>query len=119
MKKIIVVIILSIISFTYCRPPQNQTFYWGEYSSTLYDLKKNPSEKTLEAHKKQILLIFEESNKKKLRIPPGVYAEYGYILLKEGMEKDGMEYLDKEVALYPESLVFIKQIKAEYERGKK
>lgn len=118
MKTLIVLSIFLIGLFSACQPAM-QTFYWGDYSSTLYDYKKNPDEKTLEAHKAQILLIFDESLKSNMRVPPGANAEYGYILLKEGKEKEGMEYLDKEMLLYPESLVFIKRIKMEYDRRKK
>lgn len=99
--------------------PSAETFYWGEYSSTLYDLKKNPDDKTLAAHKKELLLIVEQSGKKHKKVPPGVYAEYGYILLRSGGEAEGMEYLDKETTLYPESVVFIQRIKSEYSRRKK
>ena len=97
----------------------DKTFYWGDYSSTLYDLKKSPDEKTLEAHKKELLLIMKESDKKHKHVPPGVNAEYGYILLKGGNEPEGMEFLDKETTLYPESVVFIQRIKSEYLRRKK
>ena len=96
-----------------------KTFYWGEYSSTLYDLKKEPDEKTLGAHKKGLLLIIEESGKRHKQIPPGVNAEYGYLLLQSGNEAEGMEFLDKESTLYPESVVFIDRIKSEYSRRKK
>ena len=95
------------------------TFYWGNYSETLYDLKKSPDEKTLKAHSDQLLLIITEAPNKNRRVPPGVYAEYGYILLKQGKEAEGMGYLDKEMDLYPESDVFIKRIKSEYARGKR
>lgn len=101
-----------------CASP-SKTFYWGNYSSTLYDFKKGPDEKTLTEHRKQLLLIIETSEKKKSKVPPGVYAEYGYFFLKEGKEADGMSYLDKEIETYPESGVFIKRIKDEYARGKK
>jgi len=99
--------------------PSEKTFYWGEYSSTLYDLKKNPDDKTLEAHKKELLLIVEQSGKKHKKVPPGVYAEYGYILLRSGSETEGMEFLDKETSLYPESVVFVQRLKSEYSRRKK
>ncbi len=109
------VILLALVLIGGCTP-SGKTFYWGTYSSTLYELKKSPDEKTLEAHKKSLILIMEESNKKKMRIPPGVYAEYGYILLRSGSEVEGLAYLDKEIELYPESIVFIKRIKSEYAR---
>ncbi len=118
MKTPTIIIFLTLISLAGCAPPE-QTFYWGEYSSTLYDLKKNPDEKTLEAHKKGLLLIMEESGKKHKKVPPGVNAEYGYILIRGGKEAEGMEFLDKEAALYPESVVFIQRLKSEYARRNK
>jgi hypothetical protein len=45
------------------------------------------------------------------KVPPGVNAEYGYLLLKEDNEVEGMEFLDKEMGLYPESVIFIQRIK--------
>lgn len=118
MKTVLVIAILSTAGLTGCITSE-KTFYWGEYSSTLYDLKKNPDEKTLAEHKKQLLLIIEESDKRRRNVPPGVFAEYGYMLLKEGKEQTGMEYLQKEITVYPESAVFIQRIKSEYSRGKK
>lgn len=102
-----------------CGTSSNGSFYWGNYSSTLYDYKKNPDDKTLEAHKKELLSVIEISAKKNKVVPPGVNAEYGYILLKNGQENEGFEYLAKEIELYPESSVFITRIKDEYNKGKK
>jgi len=118
MKTPYIVMLLALVVFAGCASSE-KTFYWGQYSSTLYDLKKNPDEKTLEAHKKGLVLIMDESGKKNKKVPPGVNAEYGYMLLKDGKEAEGMEYLDKETALYPESVVFIQRIKSEYSRRKK
>jgi hypothetical protein len=94
-------------------------FYWGDYSETLYDYKKSPDEKTLDAHMKSLQDIFDQSAKLNKRVPPGAYAEYGYLLIKEGKDQDGITYLDKEQTLYPESAVFIQRIKDEMQRGKK
>ena len=114
MKSLISYSVFVLFLFSACQPAIH-TFYWGNYSSTLYEYKKNPDDKTLEAHKAQILIIFDESKENNLQVPPGVNAEYGYILLKEGKEKEGMEYLDREMLLYPESVVFLKRIKLEYD----
>jgi hypothetical protein len=102
-----------------CGTTSKDTFYWGDYSTTLYDYKKNPSEETLEAHKKELISLMETSAKNNKVVPPGLSAEYGYILLKEGLENEGIEYLEKEIALYPESTTFITRIKDEYTKGKK
>ncbi len=113
-----IIICLFFLSLLPSCAPQ-PLFYWGDYSETLYDYKKNPDEKTLDAHKKSLQDIVDQSSKMDKRVPPGVYAEYGYILLKEGKDQDGLVYLDKEQALYPESTVFIQRIKDEMQRGKK
>lgn len=118
MKTQTIITLLTLVLLAGCAPSA-QTFYWGDYSSTLYDLKKNPDDKTLAAHKKELLLIVDESGKKHKNVPPGVYAEYGYILLRGGSEAEGMEYLDKEATLYPESVVFIQRLKSEYARRPK
>jgi len=110
------VIVLALI-IVGCGTTSKDTFYWGDYSTTLYDYKKNPDEVTLETHKKELISILENSANKK--VPPGLNAEYGYILLKEGLETEGLEYLDKEMELYPESTTFITRIKEQYKGGNK
>ena len=112
--RLIFIFLVSFLVLYGCGTTSKDTFYWGNYSLTLYDYKKNPDEKTLEAHKKEILSVIEYADKWERKVPPGVYAEYGYLLLKEGNETEGMEYLDKEVTLYPESSVFIERIKNNY-----
>jgi hypothetical protein len=118
MKKIIVIASFAILGFAGCQPPPG-LFYWGDYSRTLYDYKKNPSDTTLAVHKTALLNIMKEAPEKNKLVPPGVCAEYGYILLKEGNEQEGMEYLAKEEQAFPESKVFIQRIKEECARGKK
>lgn len=114
MKCIILLSFLLSMLIVSCGTTSKDTFYWGNYSSTLYDYKKNPDDKTLEAHKKELLSVIEKSVQYKKIVPPGVYAEYGYLLLKEGSENEGFEYLAKEIELYPESTVFINRIKDNY-----
>lgn len=100
-----------------CVPPQT-TFFWGEYSSTLYNYKKTPDDKTREEHKKALLVIITESPNKRLPVPPGVQAEYGYMLILEGKDKEGLEFFEKEILLYPESRIFIERLKQALNRGK-
>jgi hypothetical protein len=118
MNKTLLLLGIAFFGLLGCQPP-SAPFFWGEYSHTLYDYKKNPSDTTLSVHKTALLDIMKKAPEKKKLIPPGVYAEYGYILLKEGREAEGMEYLAKEEQAFPESVVFIKRIKDEYSRGKK
>jgi len=117
MKNIILILFITLLISYGCSPTLKDTFYWGDYSSTLYNYKKNPDQTTLEVHKKEILAIIEYASKSNRKVPPGVYVEYGFLLLKEGKETEGMEYLVKETNLYPESVVFIERIKKMYSGG--
>ncbi|MEX2117267.1 MAG: DUF4810 domain-containing protein [Bacteroidota bacterium] len=110
MKAIVLSTMVSILLFAGCVPPQTP-FFWGEYSSTLYNYKKAPDDKTFAEHKRSLIVIITESPKKRLPVPPGVYAEYGYMLIVEGNEKEGLENMDKELALYPESRIFVETLK--------
>ncbi len=117
MKKLLMTS-LAVVLLVGCAPTNNM-YYWGNYSVSLYDFKKDEDEKTLQAHRDQLLIIMKESASQNKRVPPGVNAEYGYYLLKEGKEAEGLEYFDKEMALYPECHVLLEKLKSEYARGKK
>jgi hypothetical protein len=119
MNKIFIFIGVVFIGFTGCQPAATTLFYWGNYSSTLYDYKKNPSDTTLSVHKTTLLDIMTKAPEKGKKIPPGIYAEYGYILLKEGKETEGLDCLTKEEQTFPESKAFVQRLKDEYLRGKK
>ncbi|OAV72895.1 hypothetical protein Barb7_03035 [Bacteroidales bacterium Barb7] len=40
-------------------------------------------------------------------VAPGIYAEYGYLLLQNGKKAEGLTMLKKERELYPESAIFM------------
>ena len=42
--------------------------------------------------------------------PPGLCAEYGYLLAKQGDTERGVKLLEKETELYPESAVFVRRL---------
>jgi hypothetical protein len=118
MKAFLLFALIGFIFLAGCASDKN-IYYWGDYSETLYAFKKNPDEKTTAEHKKMLLKIIDDSPKKNKQVPPGVFAEYGYMLIQEGKGEEGMLYLEKEATVYPESFVFIQRLKDELARGKK
>ena len=72
-----VIATIIILQFIGCAPETQ--FYWGNYSQTLYAYKKSPSDKTLAEHKKSLSEIISVSKSKRKAVPPGVYAELGFI----------------------------------------
>ena len=55
-------------------------------------------------------LIIKKQNGTRGMIPPGLYADYGYVLIQSNKIEEGKLMLQKEVELYPESKVFIDRI---------
>lgn len=108
MKKSIVVI-ATLIFLTSCA--SKGMYYWGKYDQATYQHNKKQTEKT----KSDLLLVYEDIINKKSKgsrneVPPGVYADYGFLLIKEGQIKKGKEMLENELAIYPESKKIVEYI---------
>ena len=83
-----------------------QTLYdWGGYDDRLYAFHKNPQERDAWVEGlKTIILASEERGR---RVPPGIYAEYGFVLQEEGRAQEAIAYYEKEKNLWPESAFFM------------
>jgi len=88
----------------------NQMYYWGDYSKSLYACSKQPSEETLQKHKVILEDIVKESTARNLRVPPGVYAELGYIYFRQNNNAEAIKYFDLEEKTYPESKTFMQRL---------
>lgn len=86
---------------------QQKMYYWGNYSKTLYDFRKKPGEETLLNHKLELEKIVKVSTEKSLKIPPGVYAELGYLYFRENNGQEAIKFFQLEKQVYPESHVFM------------
>ena len=93
--------ILLSIFFSGCAP--QGMYYYGNYSRTLYNCEKNQTEEALIKHKAELVKIISESEVKKIPVPPGIYAELGYINLKEHKSQEAINFFQAEAQLYPES----------------
>ena len=107
-------VFLFINSFSYhfcllvCGAPK--MYYWGDYSNSLYSCRKNATEANLLKHKQVLENIVEESNKRNLRVPPGVYSELGYIYFRQNKNEEAIKYFALEERIYPESTVFMQRL---------
>ncbi|MGI9279636.1 MAG: DUF4810 domain-containing protein [Endozoicomonas sp.] len=73
-------------------------YHWGEYEESLYEYYKNPAE--LAALTEAMQKAIQDGNGK---VPPGLYAEYGNLLLQQGKTEEAISYFKKERDLWPES----------------
>ena len=102
-------ILLVGILFAGCATISEANLYWGDYSQTLYELKKNPSEATKKAHIAELEDIIQTSTDRGLRVPPGIYAELAVYSLEQGDKNKAQSLFTLEQQTYPESGVLIKQ----------
>lgn len=113
MKKLFLLTPLVCFLFAACVTKRPIDYAWGDYSKSLYKLKKGPTDERLQSHKEVLVRIITDSKENSWRVPPGIYAEYGYILLSEGKTSEGLANIELEAATYPESRVFMERIKAQ------
>jgi hypothetical protein len=85
-------------------------YYWGDYSNTLYHLKKTPSDESVLKHQQALEKIIEESKTRNLVVPPGVYAELGYIYLRQNKNQIAIQHFKMEKEIYPESALLMQRL---------
>ncbi len=79
-------------------------YVWDGYDDRLYSYYKTPaeSERLLEG----IYEVIREGEAEN-RVPPGIYAEYGYLLYERGKFTDASVWFAKERDKWPESRFFM------------
>ena len=88
----------------------------ADYEDITYQYNKKHTEelkvKVLEEYQNMI----QKQNGIRATVPPGMYAEYGYMLYKTGKKEEGIRFLKEEIKLYPESEVYISRIIKQLEK---
>ena len=80
---------------------------WARYDMSLYGALKSPGEETLESHATLLREIIVSAEKKKLRPPPGICAEFAFYTARMGKTEIARKALAREVHYYPESSKFV------------
>lgn len=91
-------------------------YHWGSYNETLYAHYHAPQDR--EAWIAGLKTTILEAEERGARMPPGLYAEYGYALFEEGDTAQAIAYFRKEQALWPESRFLMeKMVRNAEQRG--
>jgi hypothetical protein len=108
----------ALVSFLICTgcASKKPLYHWGSYEDDLYAMYKKP-EKSKE-YQETLRLIMETCDKSGQRVPPGIRAEYGYCLYKEGKLDEAVVYFKKERDAWPESVYLMNTLIASVERLK-
>jgi hypothetical protein len=78
---------------------------WGTYDPSLYTYYKDPAKASeLMA---ALQSIINGANTGRGAVPPGVYAEYGYLQLQQGKAQEAVASFQAEEQRWPESKAFM------------
>ena len=98
---------LTVLLLAGCTSPY--LYEWGNYDHWLYENYKNPkNDEVLYADLTALITRYERrKNPNTKPMAPGLYAEYGFLLMRRGENTRAIEYYKKEKALWPESSAFM------------
>ena len=103
-----------------CATAPTPLYNYSDYSNCYYQSAKTPSEGTLLNLQKTMEQAIAEKNKSRSgRVPPGMYANLGYLYLKGGQTQKAIELFTMEKTTYPEATHFMDRViqKAEATEG--
>lgn len=85
-------------------------YNWDRYENVSYSYLKTKNDKTTKALLEDYKKMMAKPNGSRKVVPPGVNADYGFMLIQLGKTEEGRTFLEKEIKLYPESKIFIDRI---------
>ncbi|WP_448581143.1 DUF4810 domain-containing protein [Thermaurantiacus sp.] len=89
-----------------CATPES-LYHWGNYNRiALLEARGSLSDREYAEALLAIISAAEAKNK----VPPGLYAEYGFALLALGNRASAADWFGKERAKWPESAVFMDRL---------
>jgi hypothetical protein len=108
--------ILAFLVFCTGCATRKPLYQWADYEDDLYGMYKKP-EKAKE-YQETLRIIIERCDEKGQKVPPGIRAEYGYCLYREGKLDDAIALFKKERELWPESYVLMNTLIGNVEKLK-
>src|SRR5512139_2430901 len=98
---------LAALACAACGGPKT-LYHWNGYDETLYRHYRNPQDR--EAYVASLWTTIQTAQERGLRVPPGVYAEYGYALFEEGRTEESIPWFELEARDWPESRVLMQKM---------
>jgi hypothetical protein len=104
LRRVSVVAVVMLVAAG-CAPKTRYT--WNDYDNKLYRHYKEPAKYDEFVDKlKEVIAEGEESGK----VPPGIYAEYGFALFEKGDFPQAAKYFKLESGKWPESRVLMSKM---------
>jgi len=105
MKTVFIVVFITIF-LAGCQTTKPM-YEYENYSESFYSMKKEGGTESEAQWKTSLESIIKKSKVKAVRVPPGVYANLGYIHLKENDKENAIIFFEQEKQIYPEATKFM------------
>ena len=102
MKNLLIVSALALMMGS-CATAPRTLYAWHDYADKTYEYSKRPTDELKNQVLEEYKLMVEKQNGSRGVVPPGMLAEYGYMLYRLGKTEEGLKYMQQEINLYPES----------------
>ena len=96
----IVFVLMAAWSVAGCASP---LYSWGQYEDSLHTRMTDASAEGKQRAFGMLEKTIREAEQAGQRVPPGVYADYGYLLYRGNQPEEAVRYFRREAELYPES----------------
>ncbi|MBF0163908.1 MAG: DUF4810 domain-containing protein [Magnetococcales bacterium] len=104
---------LAVVTLlTGCVPKSELLYDWGAVSETQLKWIREPGSPNLTAHENALQAVIDQAKQHNKRVPPGVHCELGYLRFKQGRMGEAEQLYNAEIALYPESRIFMERLKS-------
>jgi len=99
-RAIALVVVAAALLATGCASGKRPMYDWGSYEASLYHYYKDPTK--IDAYAEALADAVAKGQRDD-RVPPGLYAEYGYVLMSLGRADEARTYFELEEKTWPES----------------
>ena len=109
-------LVSGIILLCGCSTTETSLYSLYDYEGAIYRYSKKATPELRDRLLQEYRRIIDRQHGVRRTVPPGMYAEYGFLLYRMGYPEEGIPYLKEEIRLYPESETYLSRIIKQLEK---
>lgn len=107
--KLLTIVLLGLLVAS-CANTVKPMYDYDNYSESFYAMKHEAGAGSEAEWLKSLERIIVKSEERGIRVPPGVFANLGYLSLLENDNEKATSYFESEKSIYPESKIFMDRL---------
>ncbi|MGL6177640.1 MAG: DUF4810 domain-containing protein [Tannerellaceae bacterium] len=107
--KFVILLAVGSLFLSACKSTRQPLYVWDTYATDTYVVTNKQGDRSKLKQTYEVLIEKAQQSERK-QVPPGIYAEYGVLLIELGEKEKGVLMLENEMNAYPESETYIRKI---------